>query len=160
METVPSPAATPPALERVLPYIISGTSAAISAVSAISHFTGFLISKATSSFLAFSPLPIIFYFLAPAFVFFEIATDVFLRFPYQVALYLLDAFYPIYVFCGVACITGALVGVTGRLVAGLLVDLSQGAYWMTPTPAPAPATPVAPVAVKKEKRVRRRRIRH
>ncbi|KAF8064445.1 hypothetical protein FPV67DRAFT_1672146 [Lyophyllum atratum] len=110
----------PPPLERILPYVVSIFSAGLSFASALARFFTVLLS---SSLSFFSPLPIILYLLAPILVFFDIVTDVFLRWPYQIALYALDAFYPIYVFCGVACIVGVLVGVTGRVVALFLVDL-------------------------------------
>lgn len=131
--TVPNlPTNTPPALERILPYVVSGASAAISALSAAFQIGAFLVSKTANSFLYFSPLPIILYFLAPALVFFDILADVFLRVPYQLSLYILDAFYPIYVFCGVACITGAVIGIMGRLASKLLVDMVQGRYFAPP----------------------------
>jgi hypothetical protein len=41
---------------------------------------------------------------------------------------LLEVFYPVYVFFGVACITGALVGFSGRLITGLLVDAAYGEH--------------------------------
>ena len=40
-------------------------------------------------------------------------------------LYLFDAFYPLYVLAGVACITGGVLGIAGRGLSQLLVHLSQ-----------------------------------
>jgi len=45
--------------------------------------------------------------------------------PYRIVLASLDLFYPVYVFCGVACITGTLVGLSGRLITGILVDAAH-----------------------------------
>ena len=45
--------------------------------------------------------------------------------PYKIILYLLDAFYPLYVLAGVACITGGVLGIAGRELSRLLVYLLQ-----------------------------------
>jgi len=66
-----------------------------------------------------------FYFMAPFFVFLETLVDVFFRLPYQIVLSLLDTFYPIYVFCGVACIAGGIIGVTARIISNVLVSLLE-----------------------------------
>jgi len=55
-------------------------------------------------------------------VFLSIVFGLFIRTPYSVIVYLLDAVYPIYVFCGVACITGALIGLTGKFVSSYIVE--------------------------------------
>ena len=73
-----------------------------------------------------SPLPIILYFLAPAIVFAEVVLDMLVSTPYHISLYLLDAFYPVYVLCGVACIVGALLGIGGRITTTMLVDVAVG----------------------------------
>ncbi|KAG6811608.1 hypothetical protein H0H92_006623 [Tricholoma furcatifolium] len=105
--------APPLPLERILPWIVSASSKAIG----IANF--FL--ELTLRF--FSPLAITLYIFAPVTVLVGILQDVFLRWPYTAALYLLDAFYPIYVLVGVACIVGLFIGGVGRLVTILLVDL-------------------------------------
>jgi hypothetical protein len=61
------------------------------------------------------PFPILLYILAPVIVFVQLLFDLVVTTPYRVISYLSDAFYPVYVFVGVACITGALVGLGGRL---------------------------------------------
>ncbi|KAF5376654.1 hypothetical protein D9615_007815 [Tricholomella constricta] len=122
-----SPEAAPaPPLERALPYVVSGVSAAFSFFSALTRFASFAFSLVSRSISFFSPLPIILYLFAPVIVLFDIMTDVFVRWPRHIALYLLDAFYPLYVFCGVVCIVGAILGLTGRLVARFLVDMMVG----------------------------------
>ncbi|KAH0580119.1 hypothetical protein H2248_002925 [Termitomyces sp. 'cryptogamus'] len=113
----------PPPLERIIPYVISGISVAVSIASSVASFAKFCISLVTRSISFFSPLPIILYLFAPLIVFLDIVSDIFIRWPRSIVLYLLDAFYPVYVFCGVACIVGVLVGSTGRLVTQVLVDI-------------------------------------
>ena len=63
--------------------------------------------------------------MAPFFVFLETLVEVFVRLPYQIVMSLLDTFYPIYVFCGVACITGGIIGVTARIISNVLVSLLE-----------------------------------
>lgn len=45
--------------------------------------------------------------------------------PFKTAAYLLDALYPLYVFCGVACITGCLLGLGGRYLSDVLVKMAK-----------------------------------
>ncbi|RXW20363.1 hypothetical protein EST38_g5494 [Candolleomyces aberdarensis] len=67
------------------------------------------------------PIPMILYILAPFTVFFGYIGHIFIFAPYSTLVYLLDALHPLYVFCGVACLTGLLVGWIGRTVARLFV---------------------------------------
>ena len=112
---------TPPALQQLLPYVISGGSALFSAISTVFRSLIHLLSASFRSILIFSPLPVVLYLLAPAFVFLQIVADICVVLPYRIAVAFLDVFYPVYVFLGVACITGALVGLSGRLITGFLV---------------------------------------
>ena len=111
-------AAPPAALQQLLPYLVSG-------VSIVFRSLIRLISSTSRSILFFSPLPIALYFFAPAFVFLRIVADLLIVLPYRTTLSVLDMFYPLYVFFGVACITGTLVGLSGRLITELLI---QAAY--------------------------------
>ncbi|PPQ96628.1 hypothetical protein CVT26_010669 [Gymnopilus dilepis] len=74
------------------------------------------------NFLIFSPIPVFLYVLAPVIVFLQLALNAFVWSPYRVALYLLDALYPLYVLCGVACITGGILGFAARMISQILVD--------------------------------------
>ncbi|KAJ3785390.1 hypothetical protein GGU10DRAFT_354964 [Lentinula aff. detonsa] len=65
------------------------------------------------------------YILAPVTVFMQVLLDVFLLMPYNMVIYLVDAMYPVYVFCGVACITGVIVGVLARQLVFWLVELGR-----------------------------------
>jgi hypothetical protein len=118
-------AGPPPALQQLLPYVASGSVALFSGISVVFRSMIHLISASSRSIFIFSPLPFFFYLLAPAFVFFQLVADIFVVLPYRTTLSLLDVFYPIYVFCGVACIAGGLVGLSGRLITGLLVEAAH-----------------------------------
>ncbi|KAJ6607176.1 hypothetical protein B0H10DRAFT_2073028 [Mycena sp. CBHHK59/15] len=115
----------PPALARALPYIQSGSLALLSLSLTLTRAAfGVLtfIAKIIAHPIVFlSPLPALLYILAPLIVFVNLFLDVAVYTPYRVITYLSDAFYPLYVFLGVACIAGALVGLGGRfLVLGLV----------------------------------------
>ena len=86
------------------------------------YFSGFI-----SSFhlLLFWPVPILLYLFAPVVVFSHIVVTTFFFAPYKSIIYLLDAFYPLYVLAGVACITGGVLGIAGRELSQLLVYLLQ-----------------------------------
>jgi hypothetical protein len=118
-------AAAPGALQPLLPYLVSGGSAVFLGVSIVFRSLIHLISSTSRSILFFSPLPIALYFFAPAFVFLQIVANILIVLPYRITLSVLDILYPLYVFFGVACITGTLVGLSGRLITELLI---QAAY--------------------------------
>ncbi|KAJ6459120.1 hypothetical protein C8R47DRAFT_1162401, partial [Mycena vitilis] len=114
------PATGSPALVRALPYAKSLASLSFSSLVALSRSVSaalFFASRILAHPIVFlSPFPVLLYILAPAIVFTQILVEVFAYSPYRAILYLSDAFYPAYVLLGVACITGALLGLGGRLV--------------------------------------------
>ncbi|KIK01722.1 hypothetical protein K443DRAFT_550095 [Laccaria amethystina LaAM-08-1] len=61
------------------------------------------------------------YVIAPVTTFLELVVTLFITTPYHAAAYLLEALYPIYVFLGVAVITGGLLGIMGRVVSIIIV---------------------------------------
>jgi len=97
--------------------------------------------------------PAISYLVAPLLVFVVTVINVSFLAPLSTARYILSSLYPIYVFCGVACITGIVVGMGGRglaaLLAGIFATMDQDGS--TPTNVP--------VARGGERRSRRRRLR-
>ncbi|GLB44383.1 hypothetical protein LshimejAT787_1700100 [Lyophyllum shimeji] len=138
----PEAAPPPPPIERILPYVASLLSAGLSFASAFTRFLSVLLS---SSLTFFSPLPLIAYLFAPLIVFLDVLTDIAVRWPHRLALYALDALYPVYVFCGVACIVGVLLGTAGRVVAVFLVQFfvgkeGEGARPASMTPRPTTRT--------------------
>jgi hypothetical protein len=104
-------------ISRILPYISSAFSA--------SKYAFKLTASLFKSLLRLSPLPIVLYVIAPVTVFLDLIVAVFIRAPYNGVIYLLDALFPLYVFCGVACITGGLLGLTGRILCRIVINLIQ-----------------------------------
>ena len=92
---------------------------------AFSWFKYFLSSISSFQLLLFWPVPILLYLFAPVIVFSELVVAIFFVAPYKSVLYLLDAFYPLYVLTGVACITGGVLGIAGRSLSRLMVYLLQ-----------------------------------
>ncbi|KAJ6487369.1 hypothetical protein C8R47DRAFT_1127196 [Mycena vitilis] len=121
------PATASPALARALPYAQSAVSVIFSASAALARamfasvaFAGRIVMHPVA---ILSPFPVLLYILSPAIVFVQLVLEAFVYSPYRAILYLSDAFYPIYVFLGVACITGALLGLSGRGVVWVLLLL-------------------------------------
>ncbi|KAJ4469889.1 hypothetical protein J3R30DRAFT_1522484 [Lentinula aciculospora] len=118
-----------------IPFLIHNAPIAASYISKTTrsffHFSSWLIRRIVSypSIIILSPLAILFsislYLFAPAIVFMEALLDVFVFLPYNLAVYVVDAMYPVYVFCGVACITGAVVGMLARQLVIWLTDLGR-----------------------------------
>ncbi|KAF9450771.1 hypothetical protein P691DRAFT_809608 [Macrolepiota fuliginosa MF-IS2] len=61
------------------------------------------------------------YLLAPLTTFIYIILGLTLYTPYQFISWLIRALFPLYVFCGVACITGGLLGLGGRILSASIV---------------------------------------
>ncbi|PPQ78565.1 hypothetical protein CVT25_011777 [Psilocybe cyanescens] len=98
---------------QILPYI----TLAFSVLQAIFSF----ILSLFRPLLHLSPLPILLYVLAPVIVFLDIVATIIIRAPYRTITYLLEELFPLYVFCGVACITGVLLGLSARVLARAIV---------------------------------------
>jgi len=84
------------------------------AVAALRALTRFMFHH------VYLPLPAIAWVLAPATVFLGYVAAAVLA-PLRAGAYLAEAVHPLYVFCGVACLTGMAVGYGGRLVARLVI---------------------------------------
>ncbi|KAA1474516.1 hypothetical protein DENSPDRAFT_841114 [Dentipellis sp. KUC8613] len=108
----PTVQATPPPILQLLPLLSRTFSASVSASSYIARN----VSSVLSLFL--TPLtlvlPAVLYVLAPFIVTSQILLDAFVIIPYRATIYILQAIYPLYVFVGVACICGALLGFGAR----------------------------------------------
>lgn len=115
-------AASSPPIAALLPIISQFVSATGSIVTTGISFS-YQLSKSIThgAFLPINPLiSIAAYILAPAFVFIALVADLFVLTPYNTLLHVLHAFYPVYVFCGVAFIISAIVGVAGRVMIALI----------------------------------------
>jgi len=91
---------------------------------------------------SFSPFilayPPISYLVAPLLVFVAVVINIFVLAPLSTARYLASSFYPVYVFCGVACITGIVVGMGGRGISALLTRMftTSEQKWSAPADIP------------------------
>ncbi|KAH6890936.1 hypothetical protein BKA70DRAFT_1327123 [Coprinopsis sp. MPI-PUGE-AT-0042] len=70
----------------------------------------------------YQPIPVALFLLSPITTFLHYLAAVFFFIPYTYGLYVAtEVIHPIYVFCGVACLTGVLLGLLGRTLSALLV---------------------------------------
>ncbi|KAJ7664994.1 hypothetical protein B0H17DRAFT_1091077 [Mycena rosella] len=150
LETGVPPTDTP-ALLRALPYAQSGATLILSTSQAAlrTTFTALVfLSKLLANPIAFlSPFPILLYILAPLIVFVQLLLEIAIYAPTRTIAYVADAVYPAYVFLGVVCITGALIGLSGRLtVLGVL-------YVLPPPPPPPPPHLLVEVHDEKPRRI-------
>ncbi|KAF8969547.1 hypothetical protein BDZ97DRAFT_1915104 [Flammula alnicola] len=113
----PSATETSSPLSQILPYIAASFSVLTSASR--------VVLSLFRPLLLLSPLPVLSYIFAPLLVFLDIVATIFIRSPYRILVYLLDALFPLYVFCGVACITGGLLGLIGRVLCRVVVASVQ-----------------------------------
>ncbi len=109
--SVPAEVASP--ISQLLPYLTTAFSTLKLAVR--------VAARALRPIRTLSPAPALLYLLAPVFVFLDITATLFLRTPYRTALYLLDAAFPLYVFVGVACITGGILGLVARVLSRVIL---------------------------------------
>ncbi|KAJ7056006.1 hypothetical protein C8F01DRAFT_1234055 [Mycena amicta] len=93
--------------------IVYPFSALLRGIYAVLAFTTLVIAH---PFVVLSPFPLLFYLLAPLFLVIQLALDAFIYTPLRLVSYLADALYPIYVLVAVACITGGILGLSGRLI--------------------------------------------
>ncbi|KAF8142958.1 hypothetical protein K438DRAFT_1518237, partial [Mycena galopus ATCC 62051] len=80
--------------------------------------TAFLFSILAQPLVSLFPFPVavLLYILAPALVILQLFLEITVFSPYRAIVFASDAIYPVYVFLGIACITGALLGWVGRSV--------------------------------------------
>lgn len=111
------------------------------AVAVVASFCYSFVSNAARwSFAPFVLVyPAISYLLAPLLVSVGMVVNISVLTPLNVARYLLSSLYPVYVFCGVACITGIAVGVSGRGISALLAGMLATSEQDGPAPTDVPA---------------------
>ncbi|KAJ7587360.1 hypothetical protein C8J56DRAFT_786377 [Mycena floridula] len=115
------PTVSPAPLAQAIPYISWTFSSIWSAFLAL----GRLVVTSTQFLQIFSPLPVVLYLAAPLIVFIQILLEFTVFLPWSALLTLLDVLYPAYVFVGVACITGGLLGYVARFITGIAVDMVE-----------------------------------
>lgn len=96
--------------------------------------------------------------LSPIFVVVKITFAIVLSTPFSIIRMVAVTLYPVYVFCAVACITGAAVGILGHYIStAILRALAQSKYFTrSPSPphAARPSSPQAMLRKRKRKSVR------
>jgi hypothetical protein len=110
---------TPP-ITQILPILSQSVSYIISTGIFISNTLISVVSFLSYPILALSPLPLVLYAISPVVVLSQIILDALVFTPYRLATIFLGIIYPIYVLVGVACLTGAMLGISGRGVVGML----------------------------------------
>ncbi|EGN94819.1 hypothetical protein SERLA73DRAFT_187887 [Serpula lacrymans var. lacrymans S7.3] len=148
-----APTSAPPPITQLLPILRTTGSKLFSA---LSYLAQFLYS---SSGIFLQPLhillPVALWLLAPAIILFDIILDALVFTPYNLVSGALSIFYPLYVFCGAACISGLAIGVVGRT----LVSLLTKAIGSGQNHASEVTSPVSPLSPLEPQPLRRRRSR-
>jgi hypothetical protein len=118
---------TPP-IAQIIPFVSKAASLLVVTISYASSVVAFLFSFISypTFLLANAPLQFVFYVLSPFVVFGQIILGVFFVTPYHVAVDFFVAVQPFYVFCGVACISGAVIGLSGRVIASVASSVIMG----------------------------------
>ncbi|KAH7927988.1 hypothetical protein BV22DRAFT_1193151 [Leucogyrophana mollusca] len=104
-------------------------------------------------------LPVLLSILAPFTLLFDILLDGFVLTPYAVVSGAVAALYPVYVFCGVACVSGAAVGIFGRGLVSVLNAVVAPSSSAKEEIAPVPATPSSDGSPTTKTPSKRRRLR-
>ena len=112
------------AIQRAYPYLKAALSFLLASSLALYRLLVALTFNISKPILFLSPVPIALYILSPIFTLCSVLFDILVLVPFKAAVYLLDALYPLYVFCGVACITGCLLGLGGRYLSDMLVKMA------------------------------------
>jgi len=113
--TVFSGDAVPP-IRQILPLLSTAVSFILSNIPVVVRSLVKLSSWVSYPLSLLSLLPAVQYALAPFTVLIQVVLDTFLFTPYNISLYLLDVFYPVYVFCGAACICAMMLGIFARIL--------------------------------------------
>ena len=97
--------------------------------------------------------------LLPITIVVKTGLDVVLFTPFSIIRMVAVALYPVYVFCAVACIFGAAVGVFGHYISTAILSVIARSKYFTlppspPPPAVLPPTPQATLRKRKRKSVR------
>ncbi|PPQ70004.1 hypothetical protein CVT24_003779 [Panaeolus cyanescens] len=104
----------PTPLSKALPYLVSF-------LTLLQHVALSIWSILQWILIFLSPLPALVYLMSPLIFFLDLCVAIFLTSPYRALMYILEAVQPLYVLCGVACITGGIMGLSGRWISGILV---------------------------------------
>ena len=146
VETVP-PTAEPPSIATLLPLlqlVLDGSSLLFRLG------LGFLLTMVYPLRTTWS---IVYALLSPIFVVVKIAFAIVLSTPFSIIRMVAVALYPVYVFCAVACIIGALVGILGHYISiAILSAISRSKYFTRPPSAPSTVRPSSPQAMLRKRK--------
>lgn len=117
----PPPASSPPPLAQIWPYISVAASSLVDVFVSLVNGLDYVLRKSL-------PSRIIFNIFAPVIVFVRAFVDLFVLTPYTLLNLLLELVHPIYVFVGVACITGLLVAYLAKFVAEIAVKSVENKF--------------------------------
>lgn len=121
-------AQTLPPIAQIIPFISKTSAFLVATASYLIH--ALLVFASWVSYpmhiVATAPLPAILYIVSPISTFGQILFSVFFLIPYNATVDIFVALQPVYVFCGVACITGAVIALGGRLFAVVVSTAIMG----------------------------------
>lgn len=131
------PMAEPPPITMLLPLLQTALSG-----------SSFLLHLGVRLFLAtLYPLriiwSIIYALLSPVTFVFKIVFDFALFTPFSIIRTVAVALYPVYVFCAVACIFGAIVGIFGHYISTAILSVLARSKYFTQLPGPPPTVPLS-----------------
>lgn len=117
-----------PPIANLLPILLKTATFVAAFLSKSSHVARSIVAWAAYPLLVLmkAQLPLILYILSPIIVFGQIILGLFFVIPYHILVDFFVAVQPFYVFCGIACITGAVVGLGGRFLAAMFNVIIEG----------------------------------
>ena len=110
----------PAPISQILPVISQVLSVLATTFTVIATATVTIASYMIYPILFLSPLPLILYILSPVLVLGSILLDALIVTPYYAVSSLAGIVYPLYVLLGIACLSGAFMGVSGRIISRML----------------------------------------
>jgi hypothetical protein len=129
---------TQPPITQIIP-ILRATFGLLRAL--LSQSSRVVVALATP-FLMLAPL--ISSLFAPITLIFHIILDAVIYTPYAIISSVTAALYPLYIFCAVACISGAALGIIGRSLITLVNNVIASTPELTMATEPSQATPTRP----------------
>ncbi|PFH45541.1 hypothetical protein AMATHDRAFT_71618 [Amanita thiersii Skay4041] len=157
--TKSAPPVQVPAIQSLYPYVVATLSVIAGAGMALYRLLMQLGSKALQAIILFSPLPLLFYLLSPIFVLCNILLELLVLTPMRIVQYFANALYPLYVFCGVACIIGCFLGWLANFISNALVkSMRRQPVSSPPTTITTTTMTTGPEIKKEETRLRPLRL--
>jgi len=109
---------TSPPILSIIPLVTLAFSAGLSIISHVVSLLNIIVLSLLSPFLVLVPITI--YLFSPLIISSKLLFDLCIVLPYRAAVYIFQAIYPLYTFIGVACLSGAIIGVGARQIVSLV----------------------------------------